>query len=100
MLIASSAPHFRFSRLFPLYVGERQSRMRGLKVGWYSIDNEGVIAAGPYPTRDECVERIGRVWRVDCSGPVASARFDPARALGLKRYDKAIRSRSAAASAL
>ena len=50
----------RFSRLFPLLVGERQSTMRGLRIGWYAIDNEGAIAAGPYPSRDACIERIGR----------------------------------------
>lgn len=51
---------YGFSRLFPLFVGERQSTMRGLQVGWYAIDNEGAIVAGPYPSRDECVERIGK----------------------------------------
>jgi hypothetical protein len=47
-----------FPRLFPRYVDEAQSRMRGLKVGWYAIDNEGDIASGPYPSRDECIARI------------------------------------------
>ena len=47
-----------FSRLFPRYVDEAQSRRRGLQVGWYAIDNEGDIASGPCQTRDECVERI------------------------------------------
>ena len=58
--IAPSEAGFRFSRLIPLFVGETQSRMRGLPVGWYAIDNEGAVAAGPYPSRDECVERIGQ----------------------------------------
>jgi hypothetical protein len=49
-----------FSRLFPHYVDEGRSRMRGLNVGWCAIDNEGDIASGPYPSRDECVERIGQ----------------------------------------
>ena len=49
-----------FSRLFPRYVDEAQSRARGLKVGWYAIDNEGDIASGPYPNRDECIARIGQ----------------------------------------
>jgi hypothetical protein len=47
-----------FSRLFPRYVDPAQSRMRGLQVGWYAIDNEGDVASGPYPTRDECIARI------------------------------------------
>lgn len=49
-----------FPRLFPLYVDEGQSRMRGLKVGWYAVDNEGDIASGPHQSRDECVDRIER----------------------------------------
>ena len=49
-----------FSRLFPHHVDEGRSRTRGLKVGWYAIDNEGDIASGPYQTRDECAERIER----------------------------------------
>jgi hypothetical protein len=50
----------RFSHLFPLFVGERQSTTRGLRVGWYAIDNEGAIAAGPYPSRDACIARMGQ----------------------------------------
>ena len=49
------------SRLFPLYVDETQSRMRGLKVAWYAVDNEGAITAGPYPNRDECIARISQI---------------------------------------
>jgi hypothetical protein len=60
-LIAPSASGFRFPRLFPLYVDETQSRMRGLKVAWYAVDNEGAVIAGPYPDRDNCIERIGQV---------------------------------------
>jgi len=35
--------------------------MRGLKVAWYAVDNEGTITAGPYPTRDECIARISQI---------------------------------------
>ena len=44
--VAPSGSAFRLSRLFPLYVDETQSRMRGLKVAWYAVDNEGAINAG------------------------------------------------------
>jgi hypothetical protein len=57
--LSSSASHF--SRLFPRYVDEIQSRMRGLKVAWYAVDNEGTITAGPYPNRDECIARISQI---------------------------------------
>jgi hypothetical protein len=59
--VAPSASGFRFSRLFPLYVDETQSRMRGLAVAWYVIDNDGAVTAGPYPNRDKCIERIGQL---------------------------------------
>jgi hypothetical protein len=58
VLDAPSVAGLRFSRLFPRFVGESQSRMRGLPVGWYAVDNEGAVAAGPYPSRDQCLERI------------------------------------------
>jgi hypothetical protein len=60
-LIAPSGTAFRFSRLFPLYVDETQSRMRGLKIAWYAVDNEGAITGGPYPNRDECIARISQI---------------------------------------
>jgi hypothetical protein len=59
--VAPSGSAFHLSRLFPLYVDETQSRMRGLKVAWYAVDNEGAITAGPYPNRDECIVRISQI---------------------------------------
>jgi hypothetical protein len=56
--VAPSGCAFHLSRLFPRYVDEAQSRMRGLEVAWYAVDNEGAITAGPYPSRDECIARI------------------------------------------
>jgi hypothetical protein len=78
-LIAPSASGFRFSRLFPLYVDETQSRMRGLKVAWYAVDNDGAVTAGPYPNRDKCIERIGQVPD-GSSGPELWRRPDSIRA--------------------
>ena len=43
--VARSGSASHFSRLFPRYVDETQSRMRGLKVAWYAVDNEGTITA-------------------------------------------------------
>jgi hypothetical protein len=78
-LVAPSGSAFRLSALFPLYVNETQSRMRGLEVAWYAVDNEGAITAGPYPDRDECIARISQIperWR----GPDLWRRPDPIRA--------------------
>jgi hypothetical protein len=76
---AASGSAFHFSRLFPRYVDETQSRMRGLQVAWYAVDNEGTITAGPYPNRDECIARISQIperWR----GPDLWRRPDPLKA--------------------
>jgi hypothetical protein len=84
--VAPSGSAFRLSRLFPRYVDETQSRMRGLKVAWYAIDNEGTITAGPYPNRDECIARIQPNPRtIARPGFVAATRSDPGIARHLKR---------------
>jgi hypothetical protein len=31
--------------------------MRGIKPGWYAIDEDGNLVFGPFDTYDECVER-------------------------------------------
>jgi hypothetical protein len=59
--VAPYSSAFYVSRLFPLYVDETQSRMRGLKSAWYAVDNEGAITAGPYPNRAECIARISQI---------------------------------------
>jgi hypothetical protein len=59
--VVASGSAFRVSRLFPRYVDQTQSRMRGLQVGWYAVDNDGAVTAGPHPNRDECIARISQV---------------------------------------
>jgi len=81
-LVAPSGSAFHFSRLFPRYVDETQSRMRGLKVAWYAVDNEGAITAGPYPNRDECIARISHIPERShgpdlCGDPIRSKRSAP-----------------------
>ena len=41
----------------PHYISESKSDMRGIKCGWYAIDNEGNIVTGPFSTREECMEK-------------------------------------------
>ena len=43
---------------FPHRIDESQSDMRGIKEGWYAIDDEGHLSSGPFLTREECVSRI------------------------------------------
>jgi hypothetical protein len=39
----------------PHYLSEDKSEMRGIKCGWYAIEEDGALASGPYPSREECV---------------------------------------------
>jgi hypothetical protein len=42
----------------PLYVNEHQSDMRGIKPGWYAMDDDGNLSSGPFASHEECVRRI------------------------------------------
>jgi hypothetical protein len=77
--VAPSSSVSRFSQLFPRYVDVTQSRMRGLKVAWYAVDNEGTITAGPYPNRDECIAHISQIPE-RLRGPDLWRRPDPLQA--------------------
>jgi hypothetical protein len=42
----------------PHYIGESKSDMRGIKPGWYAIEDDGNLSSGPFSSLEECVERI------------------------------------------
>ena len=42
----------------PHYISENKSDMRGIKHGWYAIDDDGNLSSGPSSSREECVKRI------------------------------------------
>jgi hypothetical protein len=44
-------------RTVPYYINEAKSDMRGIKSGWYAIDEDGNLVSGPFDTYDQCVER-------------------------------------------
>lgn len=48
----------------PCYINERQSDLRGIKDGWYAMDDEGGLAFGPFSNRETCLTRISQltVW--------------------------------------
>jgi len=39
----------------PHYVNERQSDLRGVKEGWYAIDDRGHLLFGPFSVRQKCL---------------------------------------------
>ena len=41
---------------FPYYVNDMQSDIRGIKSGWYTMDERGKLGAGPFSSASECLE--------------------------------------------
>ena len=44
----------------PHYISENRSDMRGIKPGWYGIEDDGNLSSGPFSSFEECVKRITR----------------------------------------
>jgi hypothetical protein len=42
----------------PHYVNEDKSDMRGIKHGWYAMEDDGNLSSGPFSSREECIKRI------------------------------------------
>ena len=42
----------------PHYINESKSDMRGIKPGWYAIEDDGYLSSGPFSSLEECVKRI------------------------------------------
>jgi hypothetical protein len=40
----------------PYYVNEVQSEVRGVKRGWYTMDDRGKLVSGPFSCACECLE--------------------------------------------
>jgi hypothetical protein len=41
----------------PYYVNDEQSDVRGVKRGWYAMDECGSLGCGPFSTPCECLAR-------------------------------------------
>jgi len=39
----------------PYYINEHQSDVRGIKSGWYTMDERGKLHSGPYRSPCECL---------------------------------------------
>jgi hypothetical protein len=42
------------------YINESKSDIRGIKPGWYAIENDGNLSSGPFSSLEECVKRISQ----------------------------------------
>ena len=49
----------------PHYINERESDLRGVKEGWYVIDEHGSLLSGPFSNQQSCLTRKSEVERVD-----------------------------------
>jgi hypothetical protein len=45
----------------PHYISEDQSDMRGIKPGWYAIEDDGDLSSGPFSSHEECLSRIAQL---------------------------------------
>ena len=48
----------------PYYVNENRSDMRGIKFGWYAIEDDGNLSSGPFPSFEECLTEISRSAKI------------------------------------
>jgi hypothetical protein len=44
----------------PYYISENRSEMRGIKHGWYAIEDDGNLSSGPFPSFEECLTEISQ----------------------------------------
>ena len=42
----------------PYYISEDKSDMRGIKRGWYAMEEDGALSSGPFSSHGECLSRI------------------------------------------
>jgi hypothetical protein len=43
------------SYFIPYYINEQQSVIRGIKRGWYTMDERGQLGSGPFTSPSECL---------------------------------------------
>jgi hypothetical protein len=55
-----TAAHWSTTVTAPHYISENKSDMRGIKPGWYAIEDDGNLSSGPFYSLEECVKRITR----------------------------------------
>ena len=44
----------------PYYINEQQSEIRGIKRGWYTMDERGKLCSGPFSSPSECLRRVSQ----------------------------------------
>ena len=44
----------------PHFINDDNSEMRGIKSGWYAIDDDGNLSSGPFSSYEQCLIRISQ----------------------------------------
>jgi hypothetical protein len=44
----------------PYYINEQQSEIRGIKRGWYTMDERGKLCSGPFLSPSECLRMVSQ----------------------------------------
>ena len=71
--ITPAAPWNLVARTVPHYINEDKSDMRGIKSGWYAVDEDGNLVFGPFDTYEECVEREVQPTYFMLSRPISNS---------------------------
>ena len=50
----------------PHYINEDRSEMRGIKPGWYAMDDAGKLKSGPFSSHEECLSRSTQPTHEPC----------------------------------
>ena len=48
------------------YINELHSDLRGVKEGWYAIDERGNLLLGPFSNRENCLTGISQLGTDEC----------------------------------
>ena len=67
-----TAAHWSTTVTAPHYISENKSDMRGIKSGWYAIEDDGNLSSGPFSSREQCVNRITQPTNGDDGVQVAT----------------------------
>jgi hypothetical protein len=62
------AVHGSAAMTIPYYISEDKSDMRGIKPGWYGMEDDGNLSSGPFSSRQECLS----IDTQDASGLIPS----------------------------
>jgi hypothetical protein len=66
-----TAAHLSTTVTAPHYISENESDMRGIKSGWYAMEDDGNLSSGPFSSSEECVNRITQPTNADNGVQVA-----------------------------